>query len=360
VKVRTLWQLVKWLALALAVLVLLLLAPIGYIELFCRAKPEQQAFKPIITDPAWQRVEANSYLTYPEWHIVYAYQGLAEVLRNDDEHAFPYTASVTGFWRSACELNRVANRHGGGDFATRATMYTIGVSFTVEMAMKALYEETIGRVFALLRGQAKTPQDAFAAAMAADYGSFLQQTPWYDYDFENAVVRLWAEPLGDPLRGWERRLALGGEWKAKAGYAGLIKDLVSATTGEANLRLRSVVSGIDPTVLDAIEGVDIVSQSPEGVLIESPRYAAFREIAKQIAAAGGSFVEIAGNDDIMLTAVSAKSSIAVPENSLLIATVSSTGFGDWRHLISVPVAEISNVIRAMSSGEVKLEHIHDY
>jgi hypothetical protein len=357
---RSLWRWLKWSFVAAVVLVLLLLAPIGFIELFCRAKPEQQAFKPIITDPAWQRVEANSYLTYPEWHIVYAYQGLAEVLRTGDEHAFPYTASVSGFWRSACELNRAADRHGGGDFATRATMYTIGVSFTVEMAMKALYEETVGRVFALMRGQKKTPQDEYAAAMAAEYGAFLQQSPWYDYGFEDAVDRLWSEPLEDPVRGWERRLALGGEWKAKVGYAGVIKDLVAATTGEANLRLRSVVTGIDAAMLDKIEGVDIVSQSPEGVLIETPRYAAFREIAKQIAVAGGSFVEIAGNDDIMLSAVSAKSSIAVPENSLLIATVSRTGFGDWRHLISVPVAELSNVIRAMSSGEVKLEHIHDY
>jgi hypothetical protein len=357
---RFLWRLVKWLALALVVLVLLLLTPIGYIELFCRAKADKQAYEPIITDPNWQRVEANSYLTYPEWHIVYAYQGLAEVLRIDDEHAFPYTASVTGFWRSACELNRVADRHGGGDFATRATMYTIGVSFTIEMAMKALYEETIGRAFALLRGQEKTPQDAFAAAMAADYGSFLQQVPWYEYDFGSAVTKLWSEPLEDPVRGWERRLALGGEWKAKAGYAGLIKDLVSATTGEANLRLRSVVSGIEPSMLDAIEGVDIVAQTPAGMTIETPRYAAFREIAKQIAAAGGNFVEIAGNDDIMVTVQSPRDSIDAPESAALVATVSRTGFGNWRHLVSVPVAELANLIRAMSSGEVKLEHIHDY
>ena len=357
---RILWRSLKWLTVAIATMVLLLLLPVGYVELFCRAKPDQQAYGPIITDPGWQRVEANSYLTYPEWHIVYAYQGLAEVLKSSDEHAFPYTASITGFWSSACELNRVADRHGGGDFGTRATMYTIGVSFTVEMAMKALYEETLGRLFALVRGPRKAPQDQYATAMAAEYGAFLQQTPWYDYDFDNAVDRLWAEPLDDPVRGWERRIALGGEWNAKAGYAGFIKGLVAATTGEANLRLRSVVTGMDTALLDSIEGVDIVSQSPEGVLIETPRYAAFREIAKQIADAGGTFVEIAGNDDIMVTATAARHDVAAPQGSMPIASVYRTGFGDWRQLLSVPVRELTNMMRAMSSGEVRLEHIHDY
>jgi hypothetical protein len=357
---RILWRSLKWLAVAIATLVILLLLPVGYVELFCRAKPDQKAYGPIIADPAWQRVEANSYLTYPEWHIVYAYQGLAEVLKSNDEHAFPYATSVAGFWTSACELNRVADRHGGGDFATRATMYTIGVSFTVEMAVKALYEETLGRLFALVRGPQKAPQDQYAATMAAEYGAFLQQTPWYDYDFENAVVRLWAEPLDDPVRGWERRIALGGEWKAKAGYAGFIKDLVAATTGDANLRLRSVVTGLDTALLDSIEGVDIVSQNPEGALIETPRYAAFREIAKEIAVSGGTFVEIAGNDDIMVTATAAQRGVAAPKGSELIASVYRPGFGDWRLLLSVPVRELTNMMRAMPSGEVRLEHIHDY
>jgi hypothetical protein len=357
---RIIWRALKWLVAAIAALLILLTLPIGYVELFCRAKPDKQAYEPIITDPAWQRVEANSYLTYPEWHIVYAYQGLAEVLKSSDEHAFPYAASIAGFWSSACELNRVADRHDGGDFATRATMYTIGVSFTVEMAMKALYEETLGRLFALLRGPQKTSQDQYAATMAAEYGAFLQQTAWYDYDFESAVVRLWAEPLEDPVRGWERRIALGGEWKAKAGYAGFIKGLVAATTGEANLLLRSVVTGMDAALLDKIEGVDIVSQNPEGVIIETPRYAAFREIARQIADAGGTFVEIAGNDDIMVTATAAQRNVAAPKGSMLVTSVYRTGFGDWRLLLSVPVSELTNMMRAMPSGEVRLEHIHDY
>ena len=97
-------------------------------------------------------------------------------------------------------------------------MHVIGVSFTAELVLKAIYEETFGRVFALLRGPVKTGQDLYAAEMAADYAAFLQQTPWYKYDFRKANDALWAKPV-DSLRGQERRLALGLEWRGKAAYA---------------------------------------------------------------------------------------------------------------------------------------------
>ena len=60
----------------------------------CRGEAATQTYQPLITDPAFQRREANTYLTYPEWHIVFAYDGLAQALKTGDEHAFDYlTAS---------------------------------------------------------------------------------------------------------------------------------------------------------------------------------------------------------------------------------------------------------------------------
>ena len=163
----------------MALLLILLLPPVGYVELACRGTATTETYQPLITDPAFQRREANTYLTYPEWHIVYAYDGLAAALKAGDEHQFDYAASVKRFWSSTCALMRVADAHGGADWDTRSMIHTIGVSFAAEMALKAAYEETIGRATAWLRGGAKTPQDQAVAAMAADYAAFLRQTPWY-------------------------------------------------------------------------------------------------------------------------------------------------------------------------------------
>lgn len=355
---RKLLRLVKWVALSFVLLVILLLLPVGYIETFCTAEPEQEAFAPKMSDPAFLRAEANSYLTYPEWHIVYAYEGLANVLKTGDEHDFGYTKSVVGFWSSFCALNRVAGRHGGADAATRRTIHVIGVSFTLEMGMKALYEETLGRVFALLRGAEKSPQDRYAAEMAEDYGKFLHQTPWYKYDFDGSVEKLWAEPITS-LRGWERRLALGGEWKAKAGYARVIAGAVAAT-GEAQLTIRSLVAGLPAADLQAIPEVTVVEdRGADGILIETPRYRAFTVILQQIAARNGSIVEIAGNDDIMVSALGT----SVPSQlgfASLIVDINRDGFVGRRLLLQTKVRDLPALFNELSAAGLKLEHVYDY
>jgi hypothetical protein len=216
VKLRKLF---KWALVSLFLATLLLLLPVAYVEVGCRGQAATETYQPLITDPAFQRREANTYLTYPEWHIVFAYDGLAQALKTGDEHAFGYIDSITSFWTSACALTRVAGRHGGADWGTRSMIHTIGVSFTAEMLVKASYEETLGRATAWWRGPRKTPQDAAIAGIAADYAAFLRQTPWYEYPFNRKASELWAAPAGFSLRGWERRLGIGLEFKAKAVYA---------------------------------------------------------------------------------------------------------------------------------------------
>ena len=358
---RRLWRVVKWAALALVLGVAALLSPVAYVETFCRADPESTAYQPLITDPAFQRAEANSYLTYPEWHIVYAYEGLAKTLETTDEHAFDYSASIAGFWRSFCALNQQANRHGGGDFNTRATIHVIGVSYTLEMVMKAAYEETIGRLFAVLRGADKTPQDLYAAQIAADYAAFLQQVPWYKYDFETAKAELWAQPVTSFARGWERRLALGGEFSAKSAYAGVIAEAVEAA-GVAPLRIRSVVIGLDDATLASLDGVDVVGTTAKGLIIETPRYRAFTHILEAIIAGGGTVIEIAGNDDIMLSTVGWDDpDLKTLRHGAILSRIPRDGYdGSARWLIGVRVSELEPALAEIKAQGLELEHIYDY
>lgn len=344
---------------ALLLIVVLLLVPIAYIELFCQGGENQRDYEPEIADLEFQRPEANSFLTYPEWHIVYAYQGLAETLKSGDEYRFGYLSSISGFWSSACALNRKAGEHGAGDFNTRATIHVIGVSFTIEMLMKAVYEETLGRLFAILRGGEKSPQDRYAAAMAEDYGKFLEQTPWYKYDFRKSIAELWAQPLSMPVRGWERRLALGGEWKAKAAYAGVIANAVAAS-GQAQLRIRTVVTGMLPSELAAMDEVHVIDTTPRYVIIETPRYSAFTRILQEIARAGGNVTEIAGNDDIMVTAISTDDAREFPIGAALITSVARDGFPGRRLLIEARVTVLADLLRSFEQGPVRLEHVYDY
>jgi hypothetical protein len=353
------WRLIKWPVRAGAVGVLILVAPVGYVEITCRGSSSADTYQPLITDPAFQRREANTYLTYPEWHIVYAYDGLAEALKAGDEHDFDYLPSIAGFWSSTCALMEVADAHGGADFNTRVMIHTIGVSFTAEMALKAAYEETLGRAAAWLRGGGKTLQDQIITATAADYAAFLRQTPWYRYPFTREARKLWSTPAGWSLRGWERRLAMSAEFGAKAAYARAIGAGVAATA-PAQLIIRSVVSGLSEAELAAIPDVRVVATRGEGIEIETPRYDLFTRILVEIARRGGTIVEIAGNDDIMVTVTVPRGSPATPQGATLIARLPRDGFPSDRLILNVRVRDLATFLNANQLGDPGLEHVFDY
>jgi hypothetical protein len=348
--VRILFRLIKRLVLLLVVLVLALLSPVAYIETMCRPQGALVAHEPLV-GADWQRPEGRTLLTYPEWHIVHAYADYAEVIRTGAPHDYGFLQSIGGFWSSTCALSQASGPHGGFPWETKQMVYTIGVSFSAELALKAAYEETVGRLFVTLRGPDHAPLDDLSAGQAADYAVFLQQVPWYKWDFTRDAAALNASAT-DALRDRERRFALGLEYRAKAAYAKVIEAAVAAV-GADQLRLRAVVSGLPAEDLAALPDVQVIGTQPAGVVIEAPRYRAFTRLAEEIAAKGGAFTEIAGNDDILFTVITPDSSFPGAIHSF--ARQGNPGF---RHLVLVPVTELTEVLRDLPDGA--LEHIHDY
>ncbi len=345
---RLLWRWTRRLILLVLVAVLGLLAPVAWVETMCRGQGAPAAYAAILP-AAEHRPEARTLLTYPEWHIVHAYDDYAAVIATGDPQDFGYLAAIGGFWSSLCVLSEAAPPLGGVDWPTKQMVYTIGVSFTAEMLLKAAYEETLGRIAVAVRGADRAPLDDLSATQAADYAVFLQQVPWYRWDFAADAAALRAA-RGGSFRDRERALALGIEYGAKAAYARVIARAV-AGVGADRLVMRSVVAGLTPDALAAVPGVRVIGGRLEGVEIETPRYRAFTAIAKAIAAAGGDFVEIAGNDDIMFTAVTAEAGM---DGALL--SLPRQGRGDVRHLVLVKVAELAARMRA----GVAVEQVHDY
>jgi hypothetical protein len=348
---RFIWRWLKRGVIALVLLILLLLAPVGYVEVACRGDATGEAYQPIIIVTDWQRAESRTLLTYPEWHIVHAYDDYARVIRDGDPHDFGYFRAIAGFWTSLCPLIERAAAMGGETGGTKITIYTIGVSFTAEMLAKGLYEETLGRVATWIRGSERAPLDDLSAVQAAEYAKFLQQTPWYKWDFGSDADALTAN-AGPGFRDWERRVALGVEYKGKAAYAGVIARAVEGV-GADELRLRSVVAGIDVDALENFEGITVIERTPEGIVIETDRYRAFTRIAQRLAAAGADFVEIAGNDEILITAISNTSM-----QTDAIHASRRQGYDDYRHLILLPVSGLADRLRNLNG--LKLEHVHDY
>lgn len=348
-------RLLRWILRLLAgltVLAALLLAPVAWVEWGCRtaaAPPSHDSLLP----PEHHRPAARTLLTYPEWHIVHAYDDYAEVIATQDPHDFGYLRAVRSFWSSLCRLNRAAGALGGADAETRQMVYVIGTSFTVEMALKAAYEETLGRLFVWLRGPRHAPLDTLSARQAAAYATFLQQIPWYEWDFAGDRAAL-AAAATESLRDRERRIALGLEYGAKQVYAGLIGRAV-ASVGPDEQRLRMVVTGVDRETLARYDGLTVIGARGEGIEIETVRYRALTELLKRLAAEPLTIREIAGNDRILLTITSPA---ATMPGALL--SLPRQGHGDWRHLFLVPVAELMAMLRKWDGSLARVEHVHDY
>ena len=342
----------RWFLLVLVLAIAGLAAPIAYNELACTAPVTANDYTAILP-PQHHRAEGRTLLTYPEWHIVHAYDDYARVIREHDPHDYRYLPAITGYWSSLCALTTASADHGGMPFATKQLVYTIGVSFTAEMLAKAAYEETLGRLFTWVRGPDHAPLDTLTAQQAAAYATFLQQVPWYKWDFATSATEL-SQNATDALRDTERTIAVGLEYRFKSAYAGVIAKAVENVGADA-LTLRMIVTGLTPAQLSALPGVTVITQRPEGTEVETPRYRALTGLLQTMARDGATFVEIAGNDDILFTAIS----LFAREPGAL-HSFARQGYGDTRHLFLIKVRDLAGRLRAMQGTQMTLEHVHDY
>jgi hypothetical protein len=358
------WRAGKRVLIGLAVLAVLIVIPIVWTEAGCRGArmPDPEPFQSAL-DAAHRRDEVNTYLTYPEWSIVHAYEDLAAVTRKGSESDFAYLLSVGNYWSSLCSLTRLATSRGGIAFDYKLMLYTIGISFAAEMGIKGVYERTIGRATAWLRGPQRTPEDEFALAVADEYAAFLRQTPWFEFAFGARLRQFWARtPLwgGNIIRKIERRICLTLEYGGKAIYARLIA-LGAAASGPVALRLHSVVADLDAADAAADDRIAVVRSLPNGATeIETPRYREFTSVLAGLSARGRNLTEIAGNDDVLITVLAPQGRAADKLGKPLFEVPIQARPG-WRRIgLDVKVASLASVIRRLGEKGMELEHVYDY
>ena len=342
-------------------LVALAAVPILYIEVGCDGEaPPAEARKALIQDKAWQREEARTWLTYPEWHIVYSADSFGRFLAKNPPSGYSYLRDIRGFWSSYCAVNRASAASGGADGGTRVMLYTIGLSFSAELLIKGFYENTIGRAFEWIGGW-DSADDRYATKVQQRYGAFMHETPWYEFPFGEALANLWGtnEPKRH-VRHWERRFALSGEYGVKTGYAKLIGAASGASLGRDERTLR-MVARARPGQLERIDPrFKTVGKTPSGVLVEAPRYAQFTDLLGKLSRTPVQLVEISGNDDIFLTAlVPAKARPAPGAKQIMVMPLADRP--GWQRVgLSTKVPALLPLMRSIRKSGGEIEHVYDY
>ena len=323
--------------------------------------------------PGYRRDEGQTFLTHPEWYIVYSSEEYAAWLKERLPTEFPYLASIGQYWVNYREANALTRNAYPANPGYQVMLWVIGTSYSAELALKAVYENTVGRLSGWTAGDALSEEDHYAWEVAADYGRFIHIRPWYEYRFWPRLTHLWTDAAWwgpHPIRKWERKLFLTGEYGIKAFYAAVITTATHAAYEPEDDKMQMVVTGWSGgrSCADATGATDDICRLEQvdslHTLVATKRYDEFRDAMLRLARTepGVELREIAGNDDIFLTGIAPSgwdtSHLAgIAAYALPLPTDSTRE----RVAVRVKVRALLPLLRQLDTGAgLVVDHIYDY
>ncbi|SEL87675.1 hypothetical protein SAMN05216359_12125 [Roseateles sp. YR242] len=326
------------------------------------------------TPPEHQRTPDQTFLTFPEWYLVHSPAEYAAYLGTGAPASrFPLFSHIGQFWQSYGAINgQIQAWPFNGGY--HLMVMVIGVSTTVEYALKGVYERTIGRLAEGLRSGAPVEEERFAARYAQSYVDFIRVDPWYQFDFASQLKMLWRDvPMAGPdlLRKWERRYLLTTELLVKAGYARMIK-LGTQTLYDPPKPVTAVVLSRNPAPgpacsLGDVDGSDHPDYRPLGPIVAKgpqlatiPRYEGFTTYAVWLAAQDIDFLSVAGNQGEIVISELVSPAWALQQGRLLFEQPILTRPGQRRVVIAVPIAQLGQELRRAAHARDTVEHVYDF
>lgn len=290
-----------------------------------------------------ERPADQTFLTFPEWYLVFSPEEQANYFKKQTSTSFPFMSHTRQIWESY----HIVNNQIKGNFPTNKDyhfmIWVIGTSASIEYSIKAWYETIIGRITDTYTP--KTDEDIFNAKFTEDYVTFIKDRPWYEFDFKTRLKNLWTEStfIGDNFfRKMERKYILTSELLVKWGYAKLI-GIGTKQVYEEALPITTVVLA-------------------DNTIINLPRYDKFNQAITELSKQGKSFKEIAGNNSaILLTVLMPTNKQINFENTQTVFTQPlSSDTSNQRIALAIPVSRLNGLLKLIDKENIKIEHIFDY
>ena len=314
--------------------------------------------------PNYLRPEDDTFLSYPEWYIVWSYQEKADFQEHNLPSRFPYFGAVRQYWGSYCCIARLIHGKYPANLGEHLMLVVIGTSFSAEYILKGAYEKTLGAVSEWSSGNQATEEDQFAYKVAREYADFVHVRPFYEFHFAREVKGLWkTTPLfgAHIVRKWERKFYLTLDYTAEAFYCWIIEKLTHMTYGFEPSETYAWIENTSAEMLSGLPRVKIVKEvGPKAFVVDVPRYQEFTTVASDFAQRNINFVEIAGNSEILVSLVAPSTWPSNAENAVLVFSQPILTRRDYRRFVlSCPVKALSATLKGLNiSGAV--EHVYDY
>jgi len=314
-----------------------------------------------------KRPVEDSYFSYPEWYIVWSYEERAQYLPKNLPSGFPYFASIGQYWKSYCFICGLTQSRNQFNFGDHLSSFVLGGSFALEYSIRGAYEQTIGRLSEWTSSHELVEEDVYAARVAREYADFVYIRPFYEFHFAHALKELWKDtPLWGkhPVRKWERKFILSMDYGLESVYAWILERASRLTYGLESDETHTWIENAPETLFREFPRIKNVKQvGPQSFVVIIPRYQEFTERAIELAKRDVHFVQIAGDDEIMLTIVAPKNgSYDLPaSNGSVLFTENFLTQPDLKRIaLECPVRSLHSVLNFFSTRAIKIEHIYDY
>lgn len=319
--------------------------------------------KEIASIETYKRGEEQTFLGLPEWYIVFNGDEYAAHLKQHNPSDFPYWQSSQEFWRLKSQVQAIVKDKYPTNMGYEVMLWVIGSSYSIELILKGLYENTIGRFTEALTSSAGTDEDRLIQKFHQQYADYVHIYPWYEFSFFSRLKEFWSESsLWDEnaVRKWERKIFFSIEYLVKSAYSQVIKMGTKMSYEPEATTIYAVVQDSE-NQLSSFSNVKKMRTDQSVHLVLMPRYDDFKRLANSLAQTHIKFIEIAGNRKIFLTAIADKAADKVLDAGEVVGlSTVPTDTTKERLLISASVASLTDLLSTLQFRKIEVEHIFDY
>ena len=306
----------------------------------------------------------DAYYSYPEWYIVWSYEERATYLeKGSPPSGFPYFGSIYQYWHGyclICEITRSRQQFNLGDHLMEMVL---GTSFALEYAIRGAYEQTIGRVSEWTSSDRPVEEDVYAARVAREYANFVYVRPFYEFHFAYALKGLWKETTfwgPHPIRKLERKAILSVDYGLQSLYAEILEKASHLTYGVESAETYTWINDTPDLFFQKYPRVQKIKNiGDRSYIVSTPRYQEFTYVAVRLAKDDVHFVQIAGNDEITVSAIMRSWTYETPEERVLFFENILTRPDVKRVVLECRVRDLHLVLNDLASRGT-IEHVYDY
>lgn len=315
----------------------------------------------------YRRGEEQSFLSLPEWYIVFNGDEYAEFLKSKSPSQFPYTRSIVEFWSLKRKIDQIIHENYKPNWGYSVMLWIIGSSYSVELAIKGIYENIFGRFVECFTSNSSDADKLYQQAQQ-NYTDFTHDHPFYEFSYLNELKNYWRQASwgGDNIfRKLERRVFFTAEFGIKIIYGALIRLLTHLSYESEPLKIYAIVSdplGSFKKMTEQDTRLKIIAAEKDVLLVSLPRYDQFREILKKYSGEAFKFIEIAGNRRIFLTLIVPLGFSGELLNDGIIVGSSNipTDSARSRLLVSSSVVSLKDLMASAKKLGLNVEHVFDY